>query len=205
MILDPAPGPHPPLDGGIQVADFPPSPRRTRAFVLLLAAALLSPLSLAQPSLPRELELGYPAFDQQPGQGWRKIADEGRYLDAAALIERYLVQPRVLEDWQRVNLRFHAAQLYAFAGQNEPALAHLRVALLRDEPPNSPIRWNAYVQATMAFLERDRKKLAELREVIADGPRLLGGVPNLDVVERLLKCFDRPYSVAYRGKSEVCP
>lgn len=54
------------------------------------------------------LEVSYEAFDQRPGCGWRKIADEGKYLEAARLIDRYEQEKKVLEEWQRVNLRFHA-------------------------------------------------------------------------------------------------
>ncbi|HEV3203320.1 MAG TPA: hypothetical protein VGY77_03005 [Gemmataceae bacterium] len=151
-------------------------------------------------SPPKELELSYEAFDQRPGGGWRKIADEGKYLQAAQLIDRYEMEKKGLEERQRVNLRFHAGQLYAFADQKDLALARFRTALVDKEPADSPIRWNAYVRATIAFLERDRKKLTELREEIAKGPKVQGAVANLDVVDRLIAHFDEPYSVAYRGK-----
>jgi hypothetical protein len=149
-----------------------------------------------------ELGLNYQDFDQSPGGGWRKIADQGKYLEAARLIDRYEKEKKGLEEWQRVNLRFHAGQLYAFADKKDEALARFKTALFAKEPADSPIRWNAYVRATIAFLERDRKKLAQLREEIAKGPKLQGTVPNLDVVDRLIEYFDKPYSVAYRGKSK---
>jgi hypothetical protein len=147
-----------------------------------------------------ELGLSYDAFDQRPGHGWRQLADEEKYLEAARLIDRYEKDKEGLEEWQRVNLRFHAGQSYAFAGQKELALARFKTALYRVEPADSPVRWNAYVQATIAFLERDRKKLTELREVIANGPKRQGVAPNLDVVDRLIQYFDEPYAAAYRGK-----
>lgn len=149
---------------------------------------------------PKELKLPYQEFDQRPGKGWRKFAEQGKFLQAAKLIDRYEKEKKGLEEWQRVNLRFHAGQLYAFADQKDQALARFKKALLSKEPPEAPIRWNAYVHATMAFLEKDRKKLTELRKEIAKGPKLQGVVPNLDVVDRLLQYFDEPYSVAYRGK-----
>jgi hypothetical protein len=148
--------------------------------------------------LPKELEFSYQDFDQRPGGGWRKIA--GKYLEAAKLIDCYEKEKKGLEEWQRVNLRFHAGQFYEFANQKKPALARFKTALFTKEPADSLIRWNAYVQATIAFLERDRMKLTELREEIAKGPKLQGVVPNLDVVDRLIEYFEEPYSVAYRGK-----
>ncbi|WP_077728698.1 hypothetical protein [Methylocaldum sp. 14B] len=178
-----------------------------RGLMLLSAATVL--FSSAAPAQeknesPKEPELSYETFDQRPGSGWRKIADQGKYLEAAKLIDRYEKEAKVLEEWQRVNLRFHAGQLYAAAEEKDEALARFRAALYENEPAESPIRWNAYVRATIAFLERDREKLAELREEIAKGPRLQDAVPNLDVVDRLITCFDEPYSVAYGGKTKAC-
>jgi hypothetical protein len=169
---------------------------------LSVASGLLLSVSRGQdsPEPPKELRLRYQDFDQRPGGGWRKIAGEGKYLEAAKLIDRYEKEKRGLEEWQHVNLRFHAGQLYAFADQKEQALARFKTALYTKEPADSPIRWNAYVRATIAFLERDRKKLTELREEIAKGPKREGVVPNLDVVDRLIENFEEPYSVAYRGK-----
>ena len=149
---------------------------------------------------PKELEVSYEAFDQRPGSGWRKIADEGKYLEAARLIDRYEQEKKGVEEWQRVNLRFHAGQVYVFADQKDHARARFKTALFAKEPADSPIRWNAYVWATIAFLERDRKKLTSFREEIAKGRKLQGVVPNLDIVDRLIEHFDEPYSVAYRGK-----
>ena len=186
----------------MRVAPMPFSSAWLGILVLAMASGLPPSVSRGQDKneLPEELELSYEAFDQRPGGGWRKIADEGKYLEAAKLIDRYEKEKKGLEEWQRVNLRFHAGQLYAFAGDKDQALARFKIALYAREPADSPIRWNAYVRATMAFLERDRKKLTELREQIAKGPKHRGVVPNLDVVDRLIECFDEPYSVAYRGK-----
>ena len=146
---------------------------------------------------PPELELDYNAFDQTPDQGWRKRAEEGALLEAAKLVDTYVERKDDLKDWQRRNLRFHAGQLYAFAGDNSVALSRFKASINPNEPKDSPIRWNAYVRATMAFLQNDRQQLVELRDSIAAGPRFQGSVPNLDVVERLLRNLDQPYSTAY--------
>lgn len=185
-------------------------PNRSGPGALLLsmfAATLLNPsFSGGQEKYasPNELRLNYVDFDQRPGSGWRKLAETGKYRQAARLIDRYLQETNELHEWQRVNLRFHSAQLYALAGDKDLALARLKTAFFDQEPPDAPIKWNAYVGATIAFLERDRQKLAEFREEIAEGPSHQGVVPNLDVVDRLIACFDEPYSIAYREQSEKC-
>lgn len=150
--------------------------------------------------LPNELELSYQDFDQRPGSGWRKVARDGKFLEAAELIERYEKSKTGLNEWQQINLRFHAGQLYAFADKYDQALSRFETALVPREPPDAPIRWNAYVKATIAFLKKDRESLRSFRDEIAKGPKLQGSVPNLDVVDRLIEHFDEPYRVAYSGK-----
>lgn len=173
----------------------------------VLVATLLNPyVSRGQEKneSPDELRLSYEAFDQHPGSGWRKITDTGKYREAARLIDRYQQETKGLVEWQRVNLQFHAGQLYAVAGDEDRALARFKAALFEQESPDAPVRWNAYVGATIAFLERDRQKLAEFREAIARGPKRQGVTPNLDVVDRLIACFHEPYSIAYREQTENC-
>jgi tetratricopeptide (TPR) repeat protein len=150
------------------------------------------------------LRLSYQDFDQQPGGGWRKIAEEKRFLDAAKLIAYYEKEKQNLAEWQHVNLRFHAGQLYAIAGRKDEAIACFKKALYRREPAASPIRWNAYVQATIAFLEGDRKTLLARREEIAKGPKFKGAVVNLDVVDGLIEHFGESYAAAY-GKTKKKP
>ncbi len=61
--------------------------------------------------------------------------------------------------------------------------------------------WDAYVNATIAFLEQDKPALTAYRDQVAVGPKLPNGkVMNLDVAERLLKNFGKPYSQAYGGR-----
>ena len=59
---------------------------------------------------PPELSLGYWAFDQKTGQGWRRPANAGNYREAALLIASYLKHRDDLNEWQRANLQFHAGQ-----------------------------------------------------------------------------------------------
>src|SRR5271165_6176389 len=166
--------------------------RWVRMLVVLLATDLFLSVVYGMDGMEplEELALTYQELDQSPGGGWRKIADQGKYLEAGRLVDRYEMEKKGLEEWQRVNLRFHAGQLYAFADKKDHALARFNKALSPKELADSPIRWNAYVQATIAFLERDLKKLTNLREEIAKGPKLEGVVPNLDVVDRLITHFD---------------
>ncbi|HZW61790.1 MAG TPA: hypothetical protein VFF04_06215 [Candidatus Babeliales bacterium] len=66
---------------------------------------------------------------------------------------------------------------------------------------NTPILWNDYVYATMAFLNNDMPKLKLYRDKIANGPIFNGKKLNLDVVDNLIQHFGQPYSVAYVQKN----
>ena len=146
------------------------------------------------------LALDYQHFDQTLNAGWRGLAHDKKYGEAAALIEAYLARHAELDRFQKVNLHFHAAQVLAFDGDTEAALKHLASSRHEPEFKQSPVRWNDYVAATVAFLRRDREQLLAARERIAGGAAVDGEIPNLDVVDRLVKFFDHSYYEAYTAK-----
>ena len=176
----------------------------------------------------RLLALNWEDFDQDhtPG-GWRAIAAKPNCFGAAAaMIELYLVASTAVpqpDSHEASSLRWHAGQMHAFAGDPEAAIALFRGTY---DPPGTAaeaeegVSWNAYVDATVAFLERNRPALeaahkrlaaqpipeemaAERKAELAtkpgaDLPPL--SPPHLDVVDRLLTCFGSSYSIAFRGQ-----
>ncbi len=158
---------------------------------------------------PASAELpSYQQFDQTPGQGWRALAEQKQFGEAARMIESYLAVRTNLTASDRVNLHFHAAQVLAFVGDAKSvldALGHLKQARYAVEPPDAPLRWNDYVAATEAFLKGDITTLKAARERIAAGPKLNGAPANLDVVDRLVTNFGKPYAEAYRERNESKP
>ena len=101
---------------------------------------------------------------------------------------------------QRVNLNYYAGQMYAFADDYRTAIDRFNKSTYAQEPPELPLRWNAYVDATIAFLKKDIDRLKECREEIVQGPTFHGEKANLNVVDRLIKHFDEQYSKAYGGR-----
>ena len=95
--------------------------------------------------------------------------------------------------------------MYAFAGLTNLALERFENSILEEEPPQSPVRWNAYVEATLAFLRGDRETLLARREEIAAGPEMDGFIPNLNVVDAFVEHFGESYAVAYRAAAPVKP
>lgn len=136
-------------------------------------------------------------FDQTP-IGWRRIAKMGCYHQAALLIDKYIAQHRAaLQDWQLLDVTWHAGQMYAFNNEYDVAKDRFKAAINPSEPKNTTILWNAYVNASIAFLDRNMAQLQYYRAEIDAGPLYNGKKANLDVVDQLILNFDKPYSVAY--------
>lgn len=166
----------------------------------------------------RLLALDEHAFDQDMAGGWRTLAEQpGCKLVAADLLRDY----RQAHGNEAGLLYWHEAQLRAMAGQSEAAIALME----RSRRPAGKDKggWNPYVDASIAFLRKDRAALGKARQDLAsvpypdnpDMPPLKNGVvempmeggtsmkmrwpPNIDVVDGFIGCFDKPYEVAYNN------
>jgi hypothetical protein len=169
------------------------------------------------------LALDQVRFDQDPKGGWRALAAKpGCQLAAADLLRDY----RQTHSASALILYWHEGQLRANAGQSAEAVALMEKA--RKRVGEDGEGWNIYVDATVAFLRRDRpalenarKRLAAIPPPMLDGQssfkdgyidakmadgqlRKLRWPMNLDVVEALLRCLDKPYQIAY-SSSECRP
>jgi len=140
----------------------------------------------------------YSEFDQSMGKGWRAYADRGCYALCSKILDRYVTEHRAtMLDWQISVVTWHAGQMYAYDGVYDLARLRFRATINPNEPKDTPILWNDYVNATLAFLDKDMDKLVFHRNRIAEGPEFNGSKANLAVVDGLIRCFDKPYAVAY--------
>lgn len=167
------------------------------------------------------LALDENAFDQDwvgVGGGWRAIASiPGCDLAAADLLATY----RARHAHSDSLLAWHEGQLRALVNQYDRAIPLLESA--RKPADHDDVGWNLYVDATVAFLRHDMSRLMDARRQLAavpfpensgypplkDGilelPTKSPGQPtmrirwpmNLDIVDALIACFDKPYSEAY--------
>ena len=166
-------------------------------FVFCSGAAMAADCAaLLREHLRTDLALPFEAFDQDDEGGWRRLAAADCDAESAQLIEAYIAgqaQPHPV-------LRWHAAQALARAGDSTRAI---EVARQTRRPQaaeaDSEFQWNAYVDATVAFLQGDREALeAHRRQLAAASARSALNRPNLASVERLQRCFGQPYKQAYR-------
>lgn len=176
------------------------------AFVALLLAAgqALTTESALPPASdqcgydPKVLDLGFDAFDQDAVAGWRTLSMKPGCEEAAAnLVRAY----RMNSESYLPLLYWHEAQLRAELGHNAAAVTLMKKS--RGPADRDRFGWNAYVDATIAFLQNDRRSLTEARNRLAVLPKpniadpKRSWPPNLGVVEGLIHCFGETYKIAY--------
>ncbi|MDJ0760254.1 MAG: hypothetical protein QNJ19_12705 [Woeseiaceae bacterium] len=154
------------------------------------------------------LTLDFNAFDQGFDGGWRAVAkDEDCTLIAADLIREYIDR----HESDETIIVFHEGQMRAKGGQTARAI-ELMLSTREPDGQNSYFGWNFYIDATIAFLEKDKQRLIEARDALAalpkpgsfravdrDGkPVEMQWPPNMSVVNGFVDCFEESYAVAYR-------
>ena len=195
---------------------MPNSPRRQCAVTLLaLALILVAPenaraqgMAMAPPApdsvcrlspgaMDAMLDADYEAFDQSPNgaTGWRPMLNKGCYMQAAEIIEAYVRRNRSrLSHEATSTLHFHAGQALALGGRD--SLSVPQFALARGSADTE--EWNAYVDGTIAFLQKDSVALESARARYERATR--PGAPRLRVLDALRACLSRPYAEAV-----MCP
>ena len=160
-------------------------------------------------------------FDQDFSGGWRPVGQEpGCERAAADLLIAYMDHSPNFNPDQPGVIGWHAGQMLAMSEETEQAIAYF------DGARFGSAEWNLYVDATIAFLQRDRaaaeaaraelatlrpsaEQIAARRQFLADNPDItmpegfVDQPQNLGVVDRLLTCWDASYAAAYEGDCEV--
>lgn len=167
------------------------------------------------------LNLDEEAFDQDPPSGgWRGIAEKsGCEIAAADLIRDY----RELHSSTNTIIYWHEGQMRAIGNDYSEAIALFEKS---KKPKEKDLAgWNEYVDASIAFLRKDKQALVEAREALAaveapPGLDVKDGVLeipdnsgklfkmrwplNIDVVDGFISCFEKNYRGAY-GDPECRP
>ena len=142
--------------------------------------------------------LSFRDFDQLPtlASNARSLGNAGCYREAAEATQDYLAHGPLGEPGQRAIMAFHMAQYLASAGDERTAAWVVTLARRTDIGPEYHIDWNAFVDGMRAFFIKDRPALdratAALRVRKTEGDDM-----NARALERLGRCFDRPYGDAW--------
>ncbi len=185
----------------------------------MLAFSLIAALAVADPACAHDpaayFEQDAETFDQTE-EGWRGLARQGCYAEAAELIAAYRDEARYDPQWGS-GLIWHEGQMRAHAGENEAAADLMMQTRDADNPVMS-----AYVDASVAFLREDRDALLEAREdllAVPEPPEFAEAVEqftenfpdmeppswplNLNIVDWFVACFEYDYATAYGGECEA--
>lgn len=167
------------------------------ALALLITAPAFAELDcdvLFQEHMESDMELSYEAFDQTMDMGFRVLGAAGCHEQAADLIQAYIAH----NEAEQRSLRWHVAQLRATHGDYEQAVEYANSVLLEAEDfAARALRWNDYVLATIAFLEKDREALAHHRNQVERGVgEHAGNELNLRLLDSLVRHFDQSYEYA---------
>lgn len=183
---------------------------------LLLALALqtavprpVDPCAFDKPAL---MALTPDRFDQDMEGGWRPIGSRpGCEAAAATLLHDYREAHRSSLTEAELHISYwHEGQMRAYAGETRGAVPFL----LAGVSPHGLNDFEDYALGTAAFLLRDRPALASARARLAALPqpadwgetqaefrKKFGSAPswppNLNVLDGLLACFEKPYAKAY--------
>ena len=183
--------------------------------ISILVLICLSLCACAKPSVndckaraDAMLDLPFGAFDQGL-DGWRSLDGSLGCPDAAReVLARYRQRHRDSLSPANVSLlTWHEAQVWATQGDRSTAVRLMKEAAFAGEPD-----WQRlYREATISFMEGDLSRLKAARDELASLPRdpMLNGLdgsevalpPDLDVLDGLISCFGRPYSIAYVCRS----
>lgn len=189
---------------------------------VILALSLLAASSTAQeePACRVDpapyLEMEVDAFDQSE-TGWRGIARQRCYAEAADLIGLYVANQVEPQHPRYAQLVWHQAQMEAHAGDYDAALPLFRQSRAIDVADDHRADI-LMADATIAFLEGDIDALHAARTALLDLPepdgfaetiaRFRENYPdrtpptwplNLNIFDRLIACFGYSYEVAYAG------
>ncbi|WP_257388476.1 hypothetical protein [Tahibacter caeni] len=142
-----------------------------------------------------DLDLPVELFDQTEGRGFRVLAAAGCVREAGDLLEAWAAR----RDTVPRSVHWHIAQMRAEHDDRPAAIAAARRALDAQEAADAAFKWNDYVLATVAFLERDRGAFDRHRDAVAAASGQGGNALNLVLLDKLGRHFDRDYLQAQQA------
>ena len=147
-----------------------------------------------QRHLATDLTLPYEEFDQTLGKGMRPLANAGCAKEAADLIVAYIEKNQDKHN----SLIWHVAQQRALADDRAEAIKYAKLSLLKTEDyEKNPLRWNDFVLATIAFLEKDRTSFDMHKAQVGKAKdAYFGNQLNFKLLEKLSSNFEKNYKDA---------
>ena len=171
-------------------------------FLLLIALVANTSVTQAQTSISKEerqrlMSLDFEAFDQDMQGGWRTYGNQLKFELAAGLIEEYIGLHPEIEEGQLSVMKWHAGQMYALADKNEKAIPFMEASKKEEDV----MSWNTYVEATIAFLKKDKELLAQKREELEMNSVMpAASDKNLILIKKLEANLEKSYLEALQSQ-----
>lgn len=171
-------------------------------FILLIALVSHTSVTLAQTSISTEerqrlMSLDFEAFDQDMNGGWRTYGNQLEFELAAGLIEEYMTLHPEIEEGQLSVMKWHTGQMYALADKNEKAIPFMEASKKEEDV----MSWNTYVDATIAFLKKDKDGLIEKRKELEKSSMMpADSNKNLILIKKLEANLQKTYLEAIRSQ-----
>lgn len=141
--------------------------------------------------------LSFDDFDQKGTlpSTFRALSERDCAREAAEAAEDYLLNGPARTDSQQRVLIWHMAQGLALVGEERQA-AQLMVGTRVPKGNNENLDWNSYLQASWAFLVKNRPAFDAAAAQLASSPRAPDS-NNSRFVAALGRCWAKPYRIAY--------
>jgi hypothetical protein len=111
----------------------------------------------------------------------------------------YLNNKQGLEEYQKITLAHHAGQMLAFDNNYTEAKVYFKISLYKLPANNEQIKWNAYVAATVAFLDKDKETILNSKKILEKPSAEDGYCANLPFIESFILNFNKTYKEAYEA------
>lgn len=132
---------------------------------MVFSAALALATISHMPNRNLLLTLSYKEFDKNLSNGWHVYSAEKKYRESAMLIQEYVYSHPKLSKIEVNSLYFHMGQMLILADNSKKAVEAFKKAIV-EESGNKFEEHNAYVKATIAFIEGDRPTLEEQIKIL---------------------------------------
>ena len=152
----------------------------------------------------RAMDLDYSDY-LYGSNGFRRLFDNDCQWHAGVEAQDYISAHQFeLTGVQRRTLRYNAGRAFAFYGATDEAIRAFTAARARPDTVGQPLDWNAFMDAHIAFLRRNRADLlAAIDRLEAQPVDEYGVKANLDAANLLNTCFFERYDAIFTNRCQA--
>lgn len=179
-------------------------PTKPLILALLVTAAPSAIDGQSNPSCKAEFErrlelipnMSSEEFEAESGDGWRPLANVGCFADAANLLEAYSAKHGA-----HYARSFHQARQWLSLDEFQKARPHLLASIRHDMPSASRFKWNNYVLAHVAYVDRDQNRFRREMAALESDAEFHPNKVNLKILRKIDTDFGLKFSEIFEIKN----